>query len=135
MGKNMIVPNLTEEQVVKYCGPNMYAQGASFLSKNLFDVFFQELSNLTALALNSNNNVNVSIYFDKNGIISSYCSCESNQYGPCKHIAALLIMWRNNANIFLNKSRWLEALHSRDKKELIALIQKLVNFSTKLIIN
>lgn len=67
----------------------------------------------------------VTVMFDSASIISSSCTCYSNNLGPCKHIAALLTMWHSKPSVFLSKSEWVKRLYESKKDELISLIEKL----------
>jgi uncharacterized Zn finger protein len=56
-------------------------------------------------------------------VVSAECSCPVGGGGRCKHVAALLLAWRNSPEEFTEIEELAPALEKRSKKELIGLIQ------------
>lgn len=65
----------------------------------------------------------VSITFDDDGIAAAYCSCPVGDGGGCKHVAAVLLKWRDDPDAFEPTEPVERALEQRSKPELIALIR------------
>lgn len=59
------------------------------------------------------------------GVVSSTCTCPIGGY--CKHVAALLIQWIEEPESFRTPVDPTDQLQDRSKKELIALIVKMIN--------
>jgi uncharacterized Zn finger protein len=63
----------------------------------------------------------VEVTFDAKGIASADCSCPVGGY--CKHVAALLLTWKNRPESFREVEETDTALEKRSREELIALIK------------
>jgi len=69
----------------------------------------------------------VEITLGPTGITAGHCSCPVGGGGGCKHAAALLLTWVNNAESFTNIEELATALHQRNKEELIMLVTKMID--------
>ncbi len=65
----------------------------------------------------------VEVIFNAEGkLVSSYCSCPVGAGGKCKHIAALLLTWVENPDVFTNWEKLKEQLSHYDSAALVELI-------------
>ena len=60
------------------------------------------------------------------GVAAAHCSCPVGGSGRCKHVAALLLAWLDNAARFVEIEDMETVLERRSKAELIALIRQMV---------
>jgi tetratricopeptide (TPR) repeat protein len=60
------------------------------------------------------------------GISAANCSCPVGDGGYCKHIAALLLTWRERPEAFLEVEELDTTLEQRSKEELIALVKQML---------
>ncbi len=68
----------------------------------------------------------VTAALNNEGIVETSCTCQYEYGGDCKHIVALLLTYLNKASKFEQRTPINETLADRDKDDLIALIQKMV---------
>jgi uncharacterized Zn finger protein len=122
------IPLVTAQNIINYCGKKMYYSGKHFLNTKAFYVFYREWMVLKAVCEGTSNpSYLVKIIFDEQGISHSSCTCYSNKFAPCKHIAALLTMWQEDPAGFPERAQWVRRLSKVSKKDLIALLEKMVD--------
>ena len=63
------------------------------------------------------------VTFDDDGIAEADCSCPVGDGGFCKHVAALLLTWLADPDVFVETEPVDQALQRRSKEELIGLIR------------
>src|SRR5437879_4161069 len=68
----------------------------------------------------------VEVTFDGEEIARADCSCPIGAGGHCKHVAALLLVYRQHADAFAEVEELDRALERRTQGELIALIRRMV---------
>lgn len=68
----------------------------------------------------------VSATFDDISIAAAECSCPVGDGGHCKHVAALLLIYRNHPDAFVEVEELDAALERRGKGELVALIRRMI---------
>lgn len=68
----------------------------------------------------------VVVTFDGDEIVGADCSCPVGDGGHCKHVAALLLYYRDHADVFVEVEELDAALERRSKGELVALIRRMV---------
>jgi uncharacterized Zn finger protein len=64
--------------------------------------------------------------FDGDQIADADCSCPVGDGGHCKHVAALLMVYRNHPAEFVEVEELDAALERRSKGELVALIRRMI---------
>jgi len=64
--------------------------------------------------------------FDGDEIAQANCTCPVGAGGHCKHVAALLILFREHAEAFVEVEELDRILERRSPGELIALIRRMV---------
>ncbi len=121
-------PYIPRERVIDYCGPLMYQLGKEFLRDNSFYVYYREWMMLKGICEGASSpSYCVRILFDEKGIANSCCTCYTNRVVPCKHIAALLLLWQENPEAVPERAQWVDKLKEVGKNELISLIEKMVD--------
>lgn len=68
----------------------------------------------------------VEVTFDGDEISRADCTCPVGAGGHCKHVAALLLLFRDHADAFIEVEELDQALERRSPGELIALIRRMV---------
>src|SRR5206468_9646453 len=68
----------------------------------------------------------VEVTFDGNAIAAAACSCPVGGGGHCKHVAALLLYYRDHPDAFVEVEELEPALERRSKGELVALIRRMI---------
>ena len=63
------------------------------------------------------------VTFDEGGITEADCSCPVGDGGFCKHVAALLLTWLADPDVFVETEPVDQALQRRSKEDLIGLIR------------
>lgn len=122
------IPEVTAQAIINYCGKKMYYSGKQFLNSKTFYLFYREWMVLKGVCEGTSNpSYFVKIVFDEKGIIQATCTCYYNKFYPCKHIAALLMIWHQNPATFPERTQWMRLLKTTPKKDLIALIEKMVD--------
>ena len=118
-----------EKQIIKnYCGARMYQIGKDFLKEEPFFVYFREWTMLKALSEGTESpSYAVRILLDDTGIANSCCTCYVNRSVPCKHIAALLILWNESPETILERAEWASSLRKVPQDEVIKLLEKIVD--------
>lgn len=123
-----MIPDIVKERIIDYCGAKMYQVGKDYLKEQPFYVFYREWMTLRGICEGSTNpSYSVRIIFNKRGIANSCCTCYTNRVVPCKHIAALLALWHERPMQFPDRVQWARLLEGTQKKELVALVEKIVD--------
>jgi hypothetical protein len=68
----------------------------------------------------------VAVTFDGDAIATAECSCPVGGGGHCKHVAALLLYYREHPDAFVEIEELEPALERRSKGELVALILRMI---------
>ena len=68
----------------------------------------------------------VAVTFDGDVIATAECSCPAGDGGHCKHVAALLLYYREHPDAFIEVEELEPALERRGKGELVALILRMI---------
>jgi len=121
---------LDEEFIRDWCGSKSYSRGREYFQDG-------EIHNATIIDNtlfgesygNYDNEYDLEVDCDENGIDEAYCSCPVGSDGDCKHIAALLLTWLHNPEKFHSPGDFKAALDEKSKEELIELIQTLSKVS------
>ena len=111
-----------------YCGPKMYQVGTEYLKEQPFYVCYQEWMTLRGICEGGTSpSYSVRVIFNARGIANSCCTCYTNRVVPCKHIAALLVLWTEHRAQVPNRVQWAVELKATKKEELVALLEKIVD--------
>lgn len=127
--QNMVtLPKIEKEAIKNYCGARMYQIGKDFLKEQPFFVYFREWTMLKALSEGTESpSYAVRILLDDTGIANSCCTCYVNRSVPCKHIAALLILWNEKPDDIPERITWSNDLRKVPQEDLIKLLEKIVD--------
>src|SRR5262245_39321193 len=68
----------------------------------------------------------VEVTFDGDAIATADCSCPVGGGGHCKHVAALLLYYREHPDAFVEVEEVDQALERRSKGELVALVRRMI---------
>ncbi|HEY1380590.1 MAG TPA: SWIM zinc finger family protein, partial [Gemmataceae bacterium] len=68
----------------------------------------------------------VAVTFEGDAIAGADCSCPVGAGGHCKHVAALLLYYREHPDVFVEVEELDAALERRGKGELVALIRRMI---------
>jgi uncharacterized Zn finger protein len=68
----------------------------------------------------------VEVTFDGDAITGADCSCPVGGGGHCKHVAALLLYYREHPDAFVEVEELESTLERRSKGELVALIRRMI---------
>ena len=60
------------------------------------------------------------------GVKEAACSCPSELYWPCKHVAALAETYRQAPDTFFDLDGYLDGLRGRPQKELVAMMRAMI---------
>lgn len=120
-------PRLTEADIRQWVGERSFERAQSYVGTALFDTRQQGQTLKAWCEGTAPEPYAVSATLGRDGIESAQCSCPVGDGGYCKHVAALLLTWLEAPDEF----RPVEAIESyltkRSKKELIKLIQEMVD--------
>lgn len=122
------LPRIEKSRVIDYCGLTTYQSAQEFLSHQPFYVYYLEWSVLKGICEGTTSpSYCVRVFFDNKGIANSCCTCYTNRTAPCKHIAALLLLWLDHQMDVPDRSEWSRQLRAKGKEELIVLLEKMVD--------
>ena len=123
----MLPPIVEKERIIAYCGPEAYQAGIDFLLDDPFYVYYREWMTVKGICEgNASPSYGVKVFFDERGIAYSSCTC-AHSHAPCKHIAALLIVWHRNPAAVVDRKKWAHSLEKMSKRELIVFIEKVID--------
>ena len=120
-------PDLSRKDIQAWVGSASYQKGLAYFEDEAIFEPQQQGMTLKARCLgNSAPFYQLEVTLDDDGIVTAGCSCPVGAGGYCKHVAALLLTWLDNPEVF-EKSPDLEiALEERSKVELITLIRQML---------
>ncbi len=78
------------------------------------------------------NDYRVEVQLDGSKIVAGHCTCPVGEGGFCKHVAALLLTWRNQPDEFTPVEDIGTVLQQRSKNELIDVIRSLLEAEPEL---
>src|SRR5258706_14784884 len=117
---------ITPKRILSYVGQRSFTLGQQYVADGAISHTLRQGRTIKATCQGTRPNpYRVSTTFDRNGIDTSDCSCPVGS-GNCKHIAALLIAWRNTPQAFGETLPVEDKLSQLDKPQLLALIRQLI---------
>lgn len=121
------IPTLSDEQISERVGEQSFQRGRRYANDGAIFETFQQGAMLKAQCAGSRDAVyRLWVAFDDTGIAAADCSCPVGAGGHCKHIAVLLLTWREHPDDFVTLEDLDTVLNRRDKSDLIALIKQMV---------
>ena len=127
------IPTLTDDEIQARVGPQSFQRGRQyFRDRAIFDAR-QQGTTLKGHSLGSSGGpYRLHVTFEGDSISTAHCSCPVGGGGYCKHIAALLLTWRERPEEFLEVENLDTTLEHRSKEELIALVKQMLRQSPEL---
>lgn len=123
----MSIPALVEQEIVNYCGRTIYERGKQYLALDKFYVFYKDGMSIKAICQGTvEPSYSVKVVFDDQGILAAQCTCYRNNFGSCKHTAALLLLWCVQPEQFVDKNRLAKIFGKIRKAQLIQLLEDIV---------
>ena len=121
------LPQLTEADIRRWTGEESFKRGQRYFHQGA--VLHPRRAGLMLKALcqgSRSQPYRVQVTLEPKGIVSGDCSCPVGGGGHCKHAAALLLTWLDNADACVDVEDMATTLDRRSKSELIDLIGKMV---------
>lgn len=121
------LPKLTEKAIRQRFDDRSLERGRKYFHNGAIFETRRQGSMLKALCEGSMPQpYRVRVSFDEKGITDAECSCPVGDGGYCKHVAALLLTWRERPDDFVEVEELDASLERRSKAELIALIKQML---------
>jgi uncharacterized Zn finger protein len=122
-----VIPSVLEQDIRRRTGGQSFERGLDyFRSGAVFDARRQGMTLKARCEGSRAEAYRVRVTFDNKGVASAECSCPVGDDGGCKHIAALLLTWREKPQDFLEVDELDAALAQRSQAELVALVKQMV---------
>lgn len=80
-----------------------------------------------------NGRYRTSVTLGPKGIKEAACSCPSELYWPCKHVAALAETYRQAPDTFFDLDGFLEGLRGRPQRELVAMMRAMIASESRIL--
>lgn len=119
----ILIPALTPQDIVRYCGPYSFAQGQAYFEDRCIFRASRQGSRLYGSCHESTGPCNMSCTFDNPVdnpvLVDWHCTCSYKaDTGTCVHVAALLLAWCYRAKNFVIKEDWDVLLADKTADEL-----------------
>jgi uncharacterized Zn finger protein len=120
----MKIPTITENEIRARVGERSFERGEDYYADGAIRAPYRQGMTLKARCEGTSGGpYRVEVTFDEGGIASAHCSCPVGDGGSCKHVAALLLTWKNRPKDFKEIEETDRALEGRSREELVALIK------------
>ena len=130
----MMIPTVTDELIAAQVDERSRARGMAYAADRAIVDGQRDGWTLRASCHGSRPEpYRVEVTFDDLGIAGARCSCPVGAEGGCKHVAALLITYRDDPDGFATVTDLGEVLETRSQRELIELIKRFVRQQPALI--
>jgi len=97
-------PNLSISDIQAWVGVASYRKGQSYFQQGAIIEPCQQGMTLKARCLGSSApSYRVEVTMDEEGFTEADCSCRVGAGGRCKHVAALLLSWLDNTEVFMGR--------------------------------
>jgi uncharacterized Zn finger protein len=121
------IPTLTDQEIEERVGAQSFQRGKSYFHNHAIFDARQEGMTLKARSHGSQGRTyRLWASFNSEGITAADCSCPVGDGGYCKHLAALLLTWRERPEEFRESQELERTLEQRSKEELIALVKQML---------
>jgi tetratricopeptide (TPR) repeat protein len=121
------IPTLTDDEIQARVGLQSFQRGKQYFHDRAIIDARQQGMSLKARCLGSRSSpYRLVITFGPDGLSVANCSCPVGAGGYCKHIAALLLTWRERPQEFLAMEEQDTTLERRSKEDLIALVKQML---------
>jgi len=127
------LPTLQEGEIAERVGSKAVRRGWEYFQKGALRQLRRQGKVLSGLCMGTSiHPYRVRVVFNETGIAEADCTCPIGQGGRCKHVAALLIAWRERPQDFASLEE-LETLLGRcTRRELVELVRKLLEVRPEL---
>jgi uncharacterized Zn finger protein len=118
------IPQLSEKAIERRVGEPSFGRGLRYFEDGaIFDTRRQGQTLKARCHGSGGQAYRVQVTFNDKEIVAAECSCPVGGGGFCKHVAALLLTWRERPEEFTEVEDLDTALEQRSREELIALIK------------
>src|SRR5262249_30887916 len=118
------LPRISDEDIRRRVGESSFAKGQGYYrDRAIRNPHRQGMTLKARCEGTSGGPYRVEVTFNQRGIAGGDCSCPVGAGGACKHVAALLLTWKNRPQDFTEVEETDTALENRSREELIALIK------------
>lgn len=129
----MHMPKITASDVKRYCGDRNFERGEQYYKNgSLFEARTDRQTLKASCSGSRDTAYRVIASFSGTGIGKCRCTCPVGEGGHCKHVAALLLTWVHRPKRFEEMPDIEKVLQDKDKKELIRLINYLLQYDPDL---
>ena len=122
----MMQQTITLETIQKYCGGTIFSRGMEYYRQNMFHSTYKYKACIGGQCRGSfGRSYHVEITLDSlsyNGINYSSCTCPTEHYPVCKHVATALITWHYSPDSFKQKNEFEMILMQKSKKWIVNVI-------------
>jgi uncharacterized Zn finger protein len=118
------IPSITQTDIERWVGSASFQKGQTYYRQGM--IFKAHIKGQTIQSRCHGSQAasyQVQATLGPKQIITADCSCPIGASGRCKHVAALLLAWLNDADRFQESESLGAALEKRSKVELLALIR------------
>lgn len=122
--------NITEDEIRSVFGEKTFSRGKSYFEDGYVEKRAKKGENLTGTVLGSAPHP-YRVDIELNDDIHSTCTCPVGVL--CKHGVALLLQWVHNKDSFVDCDRFLVSMKEKSKKELMKIIQVLLESDLSLV--
>jgi uncharacterized Zn finger protein len=123
---------LTESLILAQVGDKNLARGKEYLKQRAIVQAKRQGNKLKALCHGSQSEPYRLWAVVTEKIEAASCSCPIGYDGQCKHVAALLLLYRNDPDEMIELEPFEDALQKRTKEQLIQLIKQAVSVEPNL---
>jgi len=127
------IPVFQEAHIEGRVGRRSFRRGRDYFHSGA--IFNARRQGATLKAFCTGSNVTayrVQVTFDRRGVAEADCSCPVGRGGYCKHVAALLLAWRQRPEDFAEVEELDSALARCSRRELTGLIKDLLDLRPEL---
>ncbi len=121
------IPTIREEDIERQVGRRGLQRGWDYFRSAALVETYRQGQQLKAACLGSGRHpYQISIDFDDQGIRAARCTCPIGEHGHCKHVAAVLVCWREAPDRFLASEAWEDSLGRCSREQLWGIIKQLL---------
>lgn len=118
---------ITPKQIREWVGSKSYERGQRYFERGyIFDTRREDNTFRARCRGSYDVDYRLEVTLDGAKIISGHCSCPVGGGGYCKHVAAMLLTWRDSPEDFREVTPLKDSLQKLKKAELIALIERML---------
>jgi len=127
------IPTLQDGEIAKRVGSKALRRGWEYFQKGALGQLRRQGKVLSGLCMGTGiHPYRVRVVFNETGIAEADCTCPIGQGGYCKHVAALLIAWRENPQSFREVEELETVLNRCTRRELMEIVQNLLELRPEL---